>query len=320
MVKAGSSTGCAVRSGGVSKVSVIVPTCRRPQLLDAALSSLRAVEGPDAELELIVVDNADDRETEAVAGRFGARYLHCAVPGPGAPRNVGLLAATGTYIAFLDDDDVWLPGHLRPHVEAFAADPDLRMVVGQTLTCDFHLKPLFPAWPTLEAGRISMASVFCNFSVLGSLLVHRAVVDAGLRFREDVLVGEDWDWEVRVAERFPVAFVPVPCVALRTWPDGDVARERVTWARMGHFHRVLAPHLRGPGAWLRWQLVIRVYASRRGRYAWEFVRCAMAAADPATARRALWHALAASPPHLAWLMARHPAARRALGRAAARGR
>ena len=98
------------------KVSVIVPTCDRPALLRQALASIRALEAPDLTFEILVGDNGSDRETPAVAEEFGAVYLKALTRGPSAARNVGLRAATGHFVAFLDDDDVWLPGNVRPHI------------------------------------------------------------------------------------------------------------------------------------------------------------------------------------------------------------
>src|SRR5438876_10295673 len=93
-------------------VSVVVPTRDRPRLLREALASIRAVEGGDLRLEILVADNGTDHETRLVAEEFGARWLRAERPGASATRNVGLREATGEFIAFLDDDDVWLSDHV----------------------------------------------------------------------------------------------------------------------------------------------------------------------------------------------------------------
>ena len=108
------------------KVSVIVPTCDRPALLRQALKSIRALEGPDLTFEILVGDNGSVPETAAVADEFGAIYLKTATRGASASRNVGLRAATGEYLAFLDDDDVWLAGNIRPHLKLLDANPFAR--------------------------------------------------------------------------------------------------------------------------------------------------------------------------------------------------
>src|SRR5262245_8263189 len=99
----------------VRRVSVVVPTCNRTASLRKALASIRDVETPDLQLEILVADNGINAETRAVAAEFGAVYLEVETRGPSAARNAAMFAATGDFIAFLDDDDAWLPGHLVPH-------------------------------------------------------------------------------------------------------------------------------------------------------------------------------------------------------------
>src|SRR4051812_34163168 len=82
------------------QVSVIVPTCWRPALLREALASIRALEGPDVSLEIIVGDNGGLPETVEVVREYGAWHLPVERAGAGAARNVALQAATGEYVAF----------------------------------------------------------------------------------------------------------------------------------------------------------------------------------------------------------------------------
>ena len=72
------------------RVSVIVPTCNRPVRLRDALASVRAVQGDDLDIEIVVVDNSQTPNAGAVAREFGARYLCNPVPGVAATRNMGV--------------------------------------------------------------------------------------------------------------------------------------------------------------------------------------------------------------------------------------
>lgn len=100
-------------------VSVVIPTFRRPDALRRALTS--ALDQSDAgAFEVVVVDNDPARSAEPVvrALQAGARvrvvYAHAPVPGVANARNVGVNAAGGDFIAFLDDDETapptWLGG------------------------------------------------------------------------------------------------------------------------------------------------------------------------------------------------------------------
>jgi glycosyltransferase involved in cell wall biosynthesis len=94
------------------RISVIVPTCRRPGPLAVAARSVAAQQGfAEGEVELIVVDNDPARSARetfdalAADGPFPMVYVHAPIPGVAQARNAGMAAAQGAMIAFLDDDE-----------------------------------------------------------------------------------------------------------------------------------------------------------------------------------------------------------------------
>ncbi len=106
------------------RVSVIVPTHQRPGLLPRALASIAAQRRPP--FEVVVVDDApggadETREIVALAGLSRARVVtNRRTPGAGGAWNTGAELAGGALLAFLDDDDEWLPGYLGEVVSAVA--------------------------------------------------------------------------------------------------------------------------------------------------------------------------------------------------------
>lgn len=93
-------------------VSVIVPTYNRPGFLARALASIRAQTFD--KYEIIVINDGGENVYE-LCGLFGLKqyYEHTKNKGLAAARNTGIKKASGAYIAYLDDDDVWLPQHLE---------------------------------------------------------------------------------------------------------------------------------------------------------------------------------------------------------------
>jgi glycosyltransferase involved in cell wall biosynthesis len=113
----------------MTTVSAVIATYQRPDSCERALRSVLAQE--PAPLEVLV---CDDGSTDATPGRFRSweardprvRYVRVE-PNRGTPapaRNAGIAAARGDWLAFLDDDDEWLPGKLAAQL-AHAAGADV---------------------------------------------------------------------------------------------------------------------------------------------------------------------------------------------------
>ncbi len=115
------------------KVSVIIPTYNREDLLRDAVRSVKAQTLED--WECIVVDDGSTDGTkifmeDAVKNDARMRYAYQENAGQAAARNKGIELAAGEYLAFLDSDDVYLPENLKRKTEFLAAHPDVRMVNG----------------------------------------------------------------------------------------------------------------------------------------------------------------------------------------------
>ncbi|MBF0482621.1 MAG: glycosyltransferase family 2 protein [Desulfovibrionaceae bacterium] len=111
-------------------VSVIIPTYNRAQLLREAISSVLAQTCQDFEI-LVADDGSSDNTGQAVAAIADPRivYIPLARSGrPAVPRNAAMARARGRYLAFLDSDDLWLPGKLALQTQAMAARPGLLAV------------------------------------------------------------------------------------------------------------------------------------------------------------------------------------------------
>jgi glycosyltransferase involved in cell wall biosynthesis len=111
-------------------VSVIIPTIRRPKLLLRAIRSV--LSQTLRELEVIVVVDGPDAETIAALDTepdVRIRVINNARPlGAGRSRNGGVAQASGRFVAFLDDDDEWLPEKLEKQVQ-LAGDRDDVLVI-----------------------------------------------------------------------------------------------------------------------------------------------------------------------------------------------
>ena len=111
--------------GRSPSVTAVIPTHNRPELMRRALASVLAQEY-DGELDVIIVFDRSEPDP-TLADDDGPRRVRVLsndrTPGLAGSRNTGVLAATGTLVAFLDDDDQWLPTKLAAQARAMAAEP-----------------------------------------------------------------------------------------------------------------------------------------------------------------------------------------------------
>ncbi|MEJ0059757.1 MAG: glycosyltransferase family 2 protein [Terricaulis sp.] len=199
------------------RVSVIVPTRERPAMLRNALASIRALEGDDLTFEILVGDNGKLPETRLVAEEFGAIYLTIKESGSSASRNAGLRAATSEYFTFLDDDDVWLPGHIRPHLAMLDAHPELETIIGQVIYTDKDLKPLSPPFPEDSGtGDVLLRRMLGGFfPQVGTSVSRISVREKSGPFDLELFGGQDLDWLLRAARRRTMGFTPTTCLLFR---------------------------------------------------------------------------------------------------------
>jgi glycosyltransferase involved in cell wall biosynthesis len=114
---------------GHPQVSVVVPTCGRPELLARCLIALFAQSMPRADFEIVVVDDGRSETTRSLVDSLAAeapglsvRYLRpMGAKGPAAARNAGWSAARSDLVAFTDDDTVPEPGWLAIGTAAMRA-------------------------------------------------------------------------------------------------------------------------------------------------------------------------------------------------------
>ena len=116
---------------GPARVSVVIPTRNRAELLPRAVGSVLAQTWTD--FELLIVDDHSTDETPAAIARFADErirsFRHERNIGQSKALNTGIEHARGEYVAFLDDDDEWLPGKLAAQVALLdAAPPEVGLV------------------------------------------------------------------------------------------------------------------------------------------------------------------------------------------------
>jgi len=194
------------------QVSVIIPTYNRAQYVCEAIDSVLAQTYRD--LEIIVVDDGSTDNTREVLGKYDdqVRYIYRENGGPSAARNTGLGHARGEYIAFLDSDDLFLPGKLEVQLKGFDQFPKVGMVYSKSLP--FHSTFNIADRCLDSVGHITFQihDIFEDMLLLRKgpntiePLVRRDCFSQVGNFDEQLVVGEDSNMWLRVIAHYPVAF------------------------------------------------------------------------------------------------------------------
>ena len=284
---------------GPRLVSVIVATRDRPAFLREALASIRALEGDDLRFEILVGDNGTAPESETVAAEFGAIYAKTAKDGCAAARNIALERATGEFIALLDDDDVWLDGHIRPHIALLDARPELEAVFGQIITTDPDRNPTSDPWPeTLpEDGEVFLTMLGGYYPQVGATVTRASALKRHGLMDETLIGDSDWDWQMRIAKAHKVGFTPTPCVLFRQRAPGsfdDLQLRRLKFTQKIFFRHALPE----PRLWRAPITFARTYYGAVSNLFYYFVDAAVLRAqngDRKGALRAIRHAFGIFP-------------------------
>ncbi len=171
----------------MSTVSAIVPTFNGAATIAEAIGTLRSQSIP---VEIIVVDDGSTDDTPRVLAELCVLSIRQENAGPAAARNAGLLLATAPFIAFLDDDDLWMPHRLETQLEVLAAHPHALATVGYSafVACDAHGTAIAePTEPHL-------------FGNMGAALIRREAFERIGNFDPLLAGSEDVDWYLRLRD------------------------------------------------------------------------------------------------------------------------
>jgi glycosyltransferase involved in cell wall biosynthesis len=184
-------------------VTVIVPCHNMERFVADAVRSALEQDPPPREV-LVVDDASTDRGMETLAG-FGdrVRILTGVGEGPAAARNLGILASSADYVAFLDADDRWFPGKLQAQLKRMR-DPRVGLVYtdyvrGESL--ETASAPRLADYSLAGEGWVFSRLLRQNFILTSSVLVRRSLLARSGLFNPHLFGCEDIELWLRVARR-----------------------------------------------------------------------------------------------------------------------
>ena len=232
----------------MSKVSVIIPTYNCARYITGAINSV--ISQTYKNLEIIVIDDGskdNTKETLEYYMKAGLiNYIYQENKGPAGARNEGIRTATGEYIAFLDADDLWMKDKLQLQIDYIQRNPQYKVIFSDfmemsdgKITFNSYLKE--GGYKNVGEGYLYDNLIKESFiSPITAIISRDIFVKVGL-FDEELIIGEDRDMWLRVAEEFQIGFLN-KVLSIRNRHSTNLTRKRELYMLMQV--RMLEKHLK----------------------------------------------------------------------------
>lgn len=208
------------------QVSVIIPTYNRAVWVAEAVASVLVQTYRD--FEVIVVDDASHDDTLERLGRFFPQVTLVRSDsrrGVSGARNLGVRAARGKWLAFLDSDDLWLPEKLDRQMAYLREQPHLIICQTDEIWVRNGVRVTPPMTHRKIGGEIFLPSLRRCLVSPSAVVLRRELFDEMGGFDESLPAAEDYDLWLRIAWRYPVGLVPEPLVIKRGGHPDQLSRQ-----------------------------------------------------------------------------------------------
>jgi glycosyltransferase involved in cell wall biosynthesis len=220
-------------------VSIVIPTYNREDLVGAAIDSALAQTHPRC--EVIVIDDGSTDRTGEVLQRYAGRItaIHQENKGLSGARNTGIGRAQGTFVGFLDSDDLWEPGLVEAALGIFDAHPS----VGAVFLAEREIDLQGRIDPTIH-GKRTPGLFFTPEGMIGRdtgvgcgrpPVVKTELLKTLGTFDESFRNFADCEMWIRHSFHFPMAVLAEPYVLRRVHPgnvSADFAKDAKLWLRI----------------------------------------------------------------------------------------
>ncbi|MCK5112372.1 MAG: glycosyltransferase family 2 protein [Thermoplasmatales archaeon] len=191
----------------LKRVSVIIPTYNRPDFLKKAIKTV--LNQTYKNLEILVIDDASTADNQKIINNFNDNriiyFKNKTRRGASYSRNVGIKNAKGKFIAFLDDDDEWMPEKIEKQVESMEKHKDVALAICYSLDKRFgHERVNKP--PEIISHELILKSF--NLSSTSSYLVRKDAIDEAGGF--DILLpsAQEYDLAIRLSKHHKICCIP----------------------------------------------------------------------------------------------------------------
>jgi len=203
-------------------VTIVTPSYNQGRFIRDTIESVLSQDYPF--IEYIVMDAASTDETAEVVRAYEGRLTFVSEKDRGQTHavNKGFAMARGEIVAWLNSDDVFLPGAVRRAVDAFKANPRAGVAYGGGFQIDEFgaIKQQFPSTQHFDLWKLMYVS---DYILNQSAFFRKAALDAVGPLREELYYIMDWEILIRLGVYFDFAFIPADIGCLREYGEAKTS-------------------------------------------------------------------------------------------------
>jgi len=205
-------------------VTVIIPIYNRGWILKEAIDSVLSQDFDD--FELIIIDDGSTDNTQDILDGYTRdiivlRQDNCGVS---AARNAGIAFASGHFIAFLDSDDLWLPGKLARQVDFFNSNSDAMICQTEELWIRNGKRVNPKRRHKKFSGMIFKHSLPLCIVSPSAVMLKKSLLDKTGVFDESFPACEDYDLWLRISCKYPVYLIDTPLIIKRGGHEDQLSK------------------------------------------------------------------------------------------------
>jgi glycosyltransferase involved in cell wall biosynthesis len=203
-------------------VTVVTPSFNQARFIKATIESVLSQDYPH--IEYIIIDGGSTDGTNAVVAPYSERltFLSEKDRGQGDAINKGFKMASGSIVAYLNSDDLYLPGAVGAAVAALRSNPEFGAVYGEGYRIDADGNVIARFEVTEEYNLWKLVNV-SDYILQQTVFWRRSIFDTIGFFDLDLHYGLDWEILMRTGKRYVMGYVPQFMGCLREYPEAKTS-------------------------------------------------------------------------------------------------
>ncbi len=230
-------------------VTIVTPSYNQARYIRATIESVLSQDYPD--IEYIVMDGGSTDGTAAIAAEYSGRLTWVSEKDRGQAHaiNKGFQRARGSIVAWINSDDVLLPGAVSAAVSAFEETPGVGAIYGEGYCIDGEGRTT-TRFPFVEPFNLWKLHYLCDYILQQAVFFRRSALEDIGWLDETLNWALDWDVLVRLGDRFGLRHIQVDMGCLREYGDTKTASGGIRrFQELRHVLQRQTGELWPPGCW-----------------------------------------------------------------------